>query len=364
VWQRVRAAVLAVRAGVAFACVAGALRASPPSDPGAEDPTLLEHLTAGRDLLRGVPAIATFDGGWSIMLQVGTLLASRRFDLPQPEGMLAQQATRVLYGTSWTAMLALEGLAASLGSGGRFDWLAEARYRTDWMFGMSAPACAAGPGAGCGVGIGGYGGIEVRPVGQNLWYEVSGGWLEQRVASDQRRTLSESSWVLSPLAVTHALRAVAGPIGLEARVGPGLYFGMHAAHLHPTPLAAAALGVPWHELYPIDIGVGPGGRAELALTFARALRLESSLVVAPLLLGSRRPTVAAELEPLVAAKRGVPTWRAFSAGIGVVPPVLPMRLGVSWFAGEVSTRPVAKLGYGGLMLRFAFPLRSEHSQRE
>ncbi len=362
-WQRARAAILAVRVGVALACVAGALRAAPPSDPGTEAPTLLEHLSAGRDLLRGVPAIATFDGGWSIMMQFGTLLASRRWDAPQPEGMLAQQATRVLYGTSWTAMLALEGVAASLASGGRFDWLAEAEYRTDWMFGVSAPACAAGAGAGCGVGIGGYGGIHVRPVGSNLWYEVSGGWLEQRVASDQRRTLTESSLVLSPLAVTYALRAEMGFLAAEARLGPGAYFGMHAAHLHPTSATAAELGVPWHELYPIDIGVGPGGRAELAVTLARALRLESQLVVAPLLLGSRRPSVAPELAPLVAAKRGVPTWRALSAGIAVLPPVLPMLLGLSLFASEVSTRPLVA-GHGGLMLRFAFPLRAPRSKRE
>jgi hypothetical protein len=362
VWQRARAATLAVRAGVALACAAGALRASPPpSDPGGEDASFLEHLSAGRDLLRGVPAIATFDGGWSIMLQVGTLLTSRRWDLPQPEGLLAQQATRILYGTSWTAMLAFEGLAASVASGGRFDWLAEAEYRTDWMLGISAPACAAGPGAGCGIGIGGYGGLHVRPVRSNLWYEVSGGWHEQRVASDRRRTLTESSFVLSPLAVTYALRGEAGLAALEARVGPGAYFGMHAAHVHPTPAAATELGTPWHELYPIDLGLGPGGRAELGVTFAHALRLEGNLVVAPLVLGSRRSAVPAELEPLVAAKRGIPTWRAFSAGVAVVSPLLPMRLGLSCFAAEVSTRPITKLG---VMLRFAFPLRAPRSHRK
>jgi hypothetical protein len=357
VWQRLRAVTLGARVGLALACCASVLRAAPPGDPGA-DAGLLEHLSAGRDLLKRAPAIASFDGAWSLMMQFGTLLTSRRWDAPQPQGMLAQQATRVLYGTTWTAMIALEGLAASIASGGRFDWLGEAQYRTDWMFGMTAPACAAGTGAGCGVGIGGYGGIHVRPVGSNLWYEVSGGWLEQRVASDHRRTLGESSWVLSPLAVTYALRADAGPLGLEARFGPGAYVGMHAAHLHPSRAGAAELRVPWHELYPIDVGTGPGGRAELALTVARAVRFESTLVVAPLLLGTRRPSVAPELAPLVAARSGIPCWRAFSAGIGVSEPLLPMHMGFSLFAGELSTRPLAKLGYSGFMLRFAFPLRA------
>jgi hypothetical protein len=364
VWRRARAAVLAVRVGFALTCGASELAASEPSDPGVEEPGFLEHLAAGRDLLRSVPAIATYDGGWSIMMQFGTLLTSRRWDAPQPEGILAQEATRVLYGTTWTAMIALEGLAASLASGGRFDWLAEAQYRTDWMFGMSASACGGRVGAGCGVGIGGYGGIHVRPVGSKLWYEVSGGWLERRIAQDARRTLEESSMVLSPLAVTRALAADVGPVRLDARLGPGAYFGMHAAHLHPTREAAPELRAPWHELYPIDVGVGLGGRAELALTFARAVRLEGNLVVAPLLLGSRRPSVAPELAPLVAARRGIPCWRELSAGIAVPEPVLPMRLGLSFFAGELSTRPLAKLGYRGLMLRFAFPLRAPRSRAD
>jgi hypothetical protein len=290
------------------------------------------------------------------------VLTSRRWDAPQPRGLLAQEATRILYGTSWTLMLALEGLVASLASDGSFAWLAEARYRTDWMFGTTAPACAHGAGAGCGAGIGGYGGIHVRPRGSEVWFEVTGGWLEQRVASDERRTLEESSWVLSPFSASYGVSEQRGALGVEARLGAGAYFGMHSAHLHPTTAGARTLDVPWHELYPIDVGTGPGGRGELGFTLAHAVRLEASFVFAPLLLGSRRPSVGPELAPLVAAKRGIPCWRVASAGVALADGVLPLRLGLSFFASELSTRPIGKLGYGGFMLRFDFPLRSGRAE--
>ena len=349
----------AVLVGVASALSAKPASALEPDSAAPASPSVLARLSAGRDLLQRVPAIAELEGGWSIVMQLDTLLTSRRWDAPYPKGLIAQQATRVLYGTTWTAMIALESLTLSLASGGRFDWLAEAHYRTDWMFGVSAPSCPTpGANAGCGVGIGGFGGIEVRPFKSSLWYEVSGGWLEQRIASDSRRTLEESAWVLTPLTVTYAASASAGPLGIDARLGPGAYFGMHSAHLHPTTAGERTLDVPWHELYPLDGGVGPGARAELGVTFAHVVRLEGGVVAAPLVLGSRRTHVAPELEPLRLEPNGVPWWRALSCGVAVSDPAWPMRLGMSFFAAELSTRRIEALGHAGFMLRFDFPLRA------
>lgn len=350
---------LGVRLLLALACGSRVASATEPRDPGSDGPSLLDRLASGKDLLQSAPAIAEFDGAWSIVMQLETLLTSRRWDAPYPNGLLAQEVTRVLYGTSWTTMIALEALLASLASDGSFAWLAEARYRTDWMFGVTAPACAGGAKAGCGAGSGTYGGLHVRPRGSDLWFEVTGGWLEQRVASDARRTLAESSFVLSPLAVSYGMSERRGALGVDAKLGVGAYFGMHSAHVHPTEEGARTLDVPWHELYPIDVGAGPGARAELGVTLAHSVRLEGGVVLAPLLLGSRRPNVGRDLAPLVAAKRGIPCWRAANVGVALADGVLPMRLALSLFASELSTRPVGKLGYGGFMLRFDFPLRAE-----
>jgi hypothetical protein len=334
-----------------------AARAAEPS------PTLLDHLSAGRDLLRTAPTIALFDGAWSVVTELDTLLTSRRWDAPYPEGLVAQVATRALYGTSWTGMLVLESFAASLASGGRFDWLAEAHYRTDWLFGVTAPACSTpGGSGGCGAGVGSFGGLHVRPRGSRWWFEVTGGWLEQRIANDAQRTLEESSWVLTPLAVTYALEGNAGPVRASARLGPGAYFGMHAAHLHPTTLGAKTLDVPWHELYPLDVGIGPGARGELALTFARRVRLAGGVVMAPLVAGTRHTRSSPELAPLDAGGSGLPWWRALSLGLDVTAPPLGMQFGASLFFAELSTRRLDEFGHAGFMFRFDFPLRAPRSE--
>jgi hypothetical protein len=164
-------------------------------------------------------------------------------------------------------------------------------------------------------------------------------------------------WVLTPLSVTYAVRADAGPVTLAGRAGPGVYFGMHSAHLHPTVLGEKALDVPWHELYPLDAGLGPGARAELELTLAKSVRLSGGLVVAPLVAGTRRTRVIPELSPLEAGGSGMPWWRACSAGLDVTVPSFPMQFGVSAFVAELSNRPVSELGHAGFLFRFGFPLR-------
>jgi hypothetical protein len=110
-----------------------AARSSPsaaeePADPGVTRPRLGESLATSRRLVSSVPALAALEGSWSIVLELDTLLTSRRWDAPYPEGLLAQAATRILYGSSWTAMLGLEGALAALASGGDLAWIGEARY--------------------------------------------------------------------------------------------------------------------------------------------------------------------------------------------------------------------------------------------
>jgi hypothetical protein len=353
---------------VSFAVLAAALVTA--SDARADDPPktddsaftkLVHDLSAGRDLLRTVPSIAVFDGGYSLTLQIGSALASGRWHAPILRGLVAHEATRVLYGTSWTAMLGLESLAAVVVSGTRFDWLGEATYRTDWIFGISAPGCPhRGAYGGCGIGIGGFGGLHVRPLGSHVWYEVGGGWIEQRVANDERRTLSESAWVMTPLAAAYEVKTdLDAPIALRLQAGPGVYFGMHNAHVHPTELGTR-MGVdpPWHEIYPLDAGAGPGGRAELRLIFARHLSLDGELVMAPFLLGGPTHDPPKDVAPLDSPRGGTSTWRYVGVGASWDhASVLPMRAGVSFFGAELSGRPVTKLGHQGVMLRFEFPLR-------
>ncbi len=358
---------MTLRCLLGFLLVTGTLGAKEPAKRADDDDGALAALSASRRLIDTMPVIAGIEGSWSLVLQLDTLLSSRRWSAPQPEGLLAQEATRILYGSTWTVMLGVEGAIAMLAGGGDFSWLAEAHYQSDWTFGVSAPACPEpGAYAGCGVGIGGFGGLHARPVGSSFWYEVTGGWLEQRIASDATRTLEESSWVLSPLAVTYGARAGGGPLAVDLRLGPGAYFGMHAAHLHPTAAGARTLDVPWHELYPLDFGAGLGARAELGVTLFRHVRLDAGVVAAPLALGTRHTRFSPELAPLRAspAPDGVPWWRMLTLGIAFEHRALPLRMGVSVFGAELSTRPIDEIGQRGFMLRFDYPLEPNATKRE
>jgi hypothetical protein len=320
---------------------------------------LWRDLSAGSDLLKTVPTIAIVDGSWSIGLQIGSFLVTRTWRAPLLRGVIAQEATRVLYGTSWTAMLGLESLVVVVATGGRFTWLGEATWRTDWMFGANLPACPT-PGAygGCGVGIGGFGGIHLRPNGSNWWFEAGGGWVEQRVANDQYRTLAESAWVLTPIAAAYEVRAGDSPFAVRAQAGPGFYFGMHNAHVHPTTLGEQTLNPPWTELYPLDAGAGPGARVEARFIFFRRVSLDGELVMAPFVIGGPTTHPSSDVAPLDAPRGGLPVWRALSFGPSLdLTPMMPMRTGISAFGLELSGRPVHLFGHQGIMMRFEFPLR-------
>jgi hypothetical protein len=361
----------ALRLLVALVAAAQAAAAEPPTAarPGStaaqrapsDEAPGLPKLTVGRDLIRTAPAAALLDGAWSASLQIASALSSNRLRGSVPRGLLAHEATRVLYGSSWTAMLALESFAVAAAGGG-FDFLAEAVYRTDWLVGATLPACPSRVSlGGCGIGVGGFGGLSMRPKGSALYFEAGGGWLEQRVSADDRRTLSESMWVLNPIAITLPVETPAAPLGAFLRAGPGLYFGMHNAHLHPHRPSARA-GIPWHELFPLEAGIGPGGRAEAGIVLFRRVRVQAELVTALLTLGTRRSRPGKALEPL-SASRGVPSFRIVSAGLGYEDPTTPMRLGVSLFAAELSSRPYTTFGHQGALLRLEFPLKTSRVRR-
>jgi hypothetical protein len=317
----------------------------------------LRKLTATRHLIRSAPAAALLDGSWSAVLQITTAMTSRRYSGPQPRGYIAHEATRVLYGSSWTAMLAIEGYLASTLGGGNFDFLAEASYRADWLFAATLPACPAIVSyGGCGIGVGGFGTLRMRAHGSAISFEAGGGWIEQRVANDERRTISESMWVLTPLSATVGVDTPAAPLGLFLRAGPGVYFGMHNAHLHPVGSGPGFPRAPWHEIFPIAAGVGPGGRVSAGISVVRRLSLEAELVAAVLALGTRRSKVPEALLPLEGS-RGVPKFRLVSFGAVWHATEVPFSFGASVFRAELSTRPLERLGHSGGMVRLEFPLR-------
>ncbi len=367
-----RSAVLAVLFGAPAAPAAPGARAHTPARRAAAAPEKAKpeprsrraKLTAGRDLMRTAPAAALMDSAWSGALQLGTLVSSRRYDGPQPKGLLAHEATRFLYGTSWTAMLALEAFAVASAGSGDFRLLSSASYRASWLLAGSLPECPARVSlAGCGVGMGGFGSVGVRFKGSVLTYEAGGGWLEQRVSNDTTRTLSESMWVLTPVSVLVPVETAKAPLQLYMIGGPALSFGMHAAHVHPTELGSHTLDVPWHELYPLELGVGPGGALRAGLRIAGRVALEGELAFAIFTLGTRHVSPPPQVSPF-GPTEGVPTFRMLSAGVKYADPGTPMDFGVGVFGAELSSRPIGRLGHTGAMIHLRFPLSVDRARPE
>jgi hypothetical protein len=316
---------------------------------------------AGSDLVQSVPTAAIIEGAWSISLHITTELTNRTWDAPYPWGTLGQYSTRILYGMSWTLMLGLESVAVVLASHGKFDWIGEAAYRSDWMMPVDLPACSyVGAAGGCGIGVGGFSFIQLRPRGSRWWYEAGGGWIQQRVSNDAYRTVAESTWVLTPISTVYEVKTDPDDdVAFRAFAGPGIYFGMHAGHMHPTVRGQEIFtDVPWTEMYPFDTGIGPGARVEGRMIFFQRLSLEADLVMAPFLLGRPTSQMRADIAPLDYEREGWSVWRKFSAGIGWDDPkVMPFKVSFAMFGAELSERPLDRIGYRGGMLRFDIPLR-------
>lgn len=324
--------------------------------------SLWKRFRAGADLIDSAPNALVLDGMWSVSMHVATELTNRTWDAPYPWGTLGQYSTRLLYGIPWTLMLGLESLILVSASGGTFDWLAEASYRSDWMIATDLPVCPR-PGAygGCGTGVGDFAFLSIRPRGWKWWFEAGGGWIQQRVFNDQFRTVAESSWVLSPITALYEVKTdPEAPVALRAFIGPGIFFGLHNGHMHPTLRGQREkdLRPPWHEMYLLDGGIGPGGRAEVRATFFRLVSLEAELVMAPFLLGGpagSRPST--DIAPLDFEREGMSVWRKATFALGYVDPKWPLHPKAAVFGAELSDRPVEKAGHRGVMLRFDIPLR-------
>ncbi|MBX3198480.1 MAG: hypothetical protein KF894_10140 [Labilithrix sp.] len=316
---------------------------------------------AGADLVHSVPTAAILDGAWSISLHVNTELTNRTWDKPYPTGSIGQYSTRILYGGSWTLMLGLESLAVVLASKGNFDWIGDASYRSDWVLPVDLPACSqVGARGGCGLGVGGFSFLQIRPRGSRWWYEAGGGWIQQRVLHDALRTVAESSWVLTPISALYELRTdLDRDVAVRLFAGPGVYFGMHNAHLHPTRRGMDVYrNVPWTQMYPLDAGIGPGARVEGRLIVKQHLSLEGELVMAPFLLGGPTRQVSSDVAPLDFEREGMSVWRKVGLGIGWDDPRnVPFKATLAFFGAELSDRPIHQIGYRGGMLRFDIPLR-------
>lgn len=323
-------------------------------------PGVWRSFRAGSKLVHSVPTAALIDGIWSLSAHVNTELTNRSWDAPYPDGTIGQYSTRILYGTSWSLMLGFESLAVLLAAKEQFGWLAEATYRVDYLVMGDAPVCPrTGAWGGCGMGVGDFAWLQVRPRGSRFWFEAGGGWFQQRIANDALRTVAESAWVLSPItALMENSTDLEKPVAIRTFVGPGLFFGMHNGHLHPTSRGAEIYRPPWHEMYLLDGGIGPGARAEARVIFGQHVSLESDVVIAPFLVGGPAATTRADVAPLDFEREGVSVWRRATLGIGWHDPqLMPFKLSASAYVAELSDRPIDKFGYRGIMLRFDIPLR-------
>lgn len=309
--------------------------------------------------VRGAATAALLDGSWALAEHVNAALSVRAWDAPYPLGTLGHYSTRILYGTSWTLMLGLEAIAVAAVHGGKIDWIAEGSYRSDWMMPVDSPVCSSmGAEGGCGLGVGGFSYLQIRPVGSHWWYEAGGGWIQQRVSNDAFRTVAESTCVLTPISAVYELRTdLSAPVAVRLFGGPGVSFGMHAGHMHPTTLGRDLYpNAPWTQLYPMAAGIGPGGRVEARVTFAQRLSLDGELVVAPFLLGGQFD-VSNDVAPLERQGHGIPVWRKATVGIGWEDrKTFPFKASIAFFAAELSEQPLDRIGYRGGMIRFDIPL--------
>ena len=332
-----------------------------PEPPAKKGRGAWRQFRAGSDLVGSVPMAAILDGGWSIATQINTSLVDRTWTTPRPYGTIGHYTRRFLYGLSWTIMLGVEGMVAITAHGGKLDWIGGASYRTDWIMPLDLPACSrVGVNGGCGLGVGNMAFISIAPRHSKWWYEAGGGWFEQRVLYDPIRTLGESTWMLTPISIVREFATdPEGAVALRWLVGPGVYGGMHSGNMHPSVRGQDVYpGFRKTELYPFDGGVGPGARTELAVIILRHLTLEGDLTFAPLLAGFSNGGIPRAVEPLNYPRSGMPTWRRLNFGVGFQDyKIVPFKPVLEFFGAELSARPLDRLGYRGVMMRFDIPLK-------
>ncbi|MEO7328799.1 MAG: hypothetical protein ABI193_09495 [Minicystis sp.] len=343
-------------AAIALVLGSAAAQAQPKAPRPGTDPA--EILRGGDDLIAQAPVAATLSNTWSAPLSVSWVLSGRLFAGPIAQGVSSFVVARVLNGSTWSVLLGLE-LAAVRRLGHGWGWLERVSFNADQTYGFNVPAGCSGAYAarGCGLGLGGTDELRGRLRGTPWVFSLTGGWIQGRVATDEKRTVIESTWLFSPVAAQIEGTATLGPLRARGAIGPGLYFGMHIAHVHPET-TKDDLGVPWHGLYPLDGGIGLGLRADASLTIGRVFSLGGTLIVAPML-GRSLPDIDPVAAPVrSSAGRGLLSWRTASFGATVeLPNTAGTRIGLRYWAGELSSRPLPSAGHQAIALRWEVPLR-------
>ncbi|MEQ9496952.1 MAG: hypothetical protein RIT81_08835 [Deltaproteobacteria bacterium] len=316
---------------------------------------------AERDAFRYAKYAALIDGVWSGAMTVAWSLSANSHRTPQPEGAIGIVLARVLYGTTWTVQVALNTALLRFALGEDFDGLEKGSLRNNWLVGLDIPApCERGGGDTCGLGLGGYSEITVK-LRSGLELTMTGGWIQGRFDTDERRTLMESTWIQAPLIVRTRHRAELGPVAFEAVFGGGLYYGMHNAHVHERPAFRGDLDVPPWELIVLHAGAGVGAHAKVAVDLFDVITVEGEADLAPFLINVR-PRPPDVVAPLAADRTGLPVWRRASVGVGLADGILPVRLSVRYYGLELGPRPTDGFGHRGLIFQFETPFELEDDE--
>jgi hypothetical protein len=336
------------------------------STSAAFDTTDVTTATIAEDMhhpnpLRYAKWASLVDGAWSIILTAEWALSTREYDLPQPQGLIGLAAARILYGTTYSVLLAGEIALARILSGEDWSGLSHGVFLDNWLIGFDIPGrCGSGRarvGGPCGLGLGSFGeiGATVYRGPVNIRTVLAGGWIEGRFDDDADRTLAESTWVQAPLSVRAELPIAMGPMKLTLSSGPGIYWGMHNAHVHPHPDSTMDLHVPFFEIIVLHAGTGPGLYGAVSLSFFDTVALVADADLAAFLLGITNDKAPSVVAPLDAFRdRGLILWRRASAGLSVA--LDPLTISVRYYAVELSPGPLAKLGHKALAIGFEVPI--------
>jgi hypothetical protein len=187
---------------------------------------------------------------------------------------------------------------------------------------------------------------------------LSAGWIQGRFDDTKERTLVEHTWVQAPISVRPEVPIDLGPFRLSLTLGPGIYWGLHTAHVHPHPEFQSELNIPWHEIVVLHGGIGLGMYGRVALSLLDTINVHADADLAVLPIGGSNPNPPAVVSELDAFHdRGEVLWRRAAIGIGFTPSFLaPLRIAVRYWTGELSPGPITKEGHRCLGLEFEVPM--------
>lgn len=316
------------------------------------------------DPLRYAKYAAIVDGGWSVALTAAWGLGARSYDAPYPDGILAIGFARILYGTTWSILLTSEVALARVVAGSSWSGMSKGAFKNNWLYGFEVPGrCGdrGSTGGVCGAGLGSFGEISALVSSElPIRAALTGGWIQGRYYSDQQRTIIESTWIQSPIGVWYEPRFEAGPLTLELSVGPGWWWGMHNAHVHPKPHVKLPpeLEVPFYELIPLHYGTGPGVHGGVGIVFYDAIALTADAELSFFILGGSNYDAREKVAPLVVFDaRGLPIWRKASAGIRfTLDAIYPLVLSAKVVVCELSARGLDSLGHVAAGIQFEVPI--------